>query len=67
MWVQNDPKVPKGKNYVQMGGEGLLGAHPVLTQSTAPLLIQRPVSFSQQKAKAGCEQGLGRDRASSGI
>lgn len=63
--VQTDPKVPKGKEYAQTGGKGAPGAHPC-THSRAWLLLQRPVSFSQQKAEAGCRQGVGKDRESFG-
>ena len=34
----------------------------LLPRSRARLLLQGPVSVSQQKAKAGCERGVGRDR-----
>ena len=50
----------------QEGMGGSRGAHPLLTQSRAQPLLQRPVCFSQQKVKAGYEQGVGRDRGNSG-
>lgn len=60
--VQVDPKVPKGKDYSQMG-MGIPGCTALYSLGQEHgLLLQRPVSISQQKAKAGCERGVGRDR-----
>ena len=48
----------KGQRLCPNGWEwGASGVHnPLLTQSGAQLLLQKPVSFSQQRLKTGCPQ-----------
>ena len=55
------PKFQRAKIMPKCVERGSQGTHPLLTQSRAQLLLQRPISFSQQKVKGGCEQPVWRD------